>query len=54
MPYSSSTFLNSPNNPSGGVAKPPTPWIGSTIMHATSPAVVVSMTSRRSATQASV
>ena len=43
-----------PNSPSGGTAKPPTPWIGSAIMQATWPAVVVSITSRRSSTQAAM
>ena len=43
-----------PKNPSGGTAKPPTPCTGSAIMQATSPAVVESMTSRRSRTQAAV
>ena len=52
MPCSSSTSLNAPKKPSGGVAKPPTPWIGSAIMHATSPEVGLSSTSRRSSTQA--
>jgi hypothetical protein len=52
MPYSSRTSFIAPKNPSGGTAKPPTPWIGSAIMHATSPAVVLSITSRRSSTQA--
>ena len=40
--------------PSGGVAKPPTPWIGSAIMQATSPEVIVVMTSRRSSAQAAM
>ena len=39
------------SSPSGGITNPPTPWIGSAIMHATSPAVVVASTSRRSSTQ---
>ena len=39
---------------SGGTANPPTPCTGSAIMHATSPAVVVARTSRRSSTQASM
>ena len=30
-----------PKKPSGGTVNPPTPWIGSAIMQATSPAVVV-------------
>ncbi len=38
--------------PSGGTMKPPTPWMGSAIMQATSPDVHMSMTSRRSWTQA--
>ena len=34
MPYSSRTSLNAANSPSGGVLKPPTPWIGSAIRQA--------------------
>ncbi len=52
MPYSSSTSFMAPKKPSGGTVNPPTPWIGSAIMQATSPAVVVVMMSRRSSTQA--
>jgi len=54
IPYSPSTFCIAPKNPSGGTANPPTPWIGSAIMHATSPLVPMSMTSCRSCTHAAV
>ena len=47
-------LFNAAKNPSGGTMKPPTPWIGSAIRQATSPAVVVSMTWRRSAAQAAL
>ena len=43
-----------PNSPSGGTVNPPTPWIGSAIRQATSPAVAVTMTSRRSSTAAAM
>ena len=46
------TFSTRPKKPSGGVAKPPTPWMGSAMRQATSPLVVVSITSRRSSVQA--
>ena len=36
----------------GGVTNPPTPWIGSAIIAATSPDVVVSITLRTSSAQA--
>ena len=54
MPLASSTLPMAPKKPSGGTAKPPTPWIGSAIMAATSPAVAMSMSCTRSSTQAEV
>ena len=54
IPYSSRTSFNEAKNPSGGTTKPPTPWTGSAIRQATSPAVVVSMTWRRSAAAAAL
>ena len=54
MPCSSRTSLKAPKNPSGGRAKPPTPWIGSAMKQATSPEVIMSITWRRSSTQAAV
>ncbi len=52
IPRRSSTSFRAPYMPSGGVAKPPTPWMGSAIRQATSPAVAVSNRPSRSATQA--
>ena len=43
-----------PKKPSGGTANPPTPWMGSAIMAATSPEVVMSMSCTRSSTHAEV
>ena len=53
-PRLSNSFFMAPKKPSGGVAKPPTPWMGSAIMAATSPEVIMSNTWVRSSTQASV
>src|SRR2546430_5957793 len=40
IPYSARTSAIAPYIPSGGTQNPPTPWIGSAIMHAPSPEVV--------------
>ena len=54
MPWESSTFLYSPNRPSGGMVKPPTPWMGSAIRHATSRAAPAVSRCSRSAVQAAM
>ena len=54
MSWDDSTFPMAPKKPSGGTVNPPTPCMGSAIMAATSPAVVMSMSCTRSSTQAPV
>ena len=54
MPWDDSTFPMAPKKPSGGTANPPTPWMGSAIIAATSPEVVMSMSCTRSSTHAVV
>jgi hypothetical protein len=52
IPNSSRISLTIPKYSGGGVMNPPTPWIGSAIIAAGSPVVVVSMTFRTSSAQA--
>src|SRR6266508_3659890 len=52
MPHSSRIRFTIGKYSGGGVTNPPTPWIGSAIMAAGSPVVVVSMTFWRSSAQA--
>ena len=54
MSWDDRTLCIAPKKPSGGTANPPTPWMGSAIMAATSPEVVMSMSCTRSSTQAEV
>ena len=49
-----STLCIDPKNPSGGVANPPTPWMGSAMRQAADPVVIMSRTWVRSSVQASV
>ena len=52
MPNSSRMDFTMGKYSGGGVTNPPTPWIGSAIIAAGSPVVVVSMTFRRSSAHA--
>ena len=52
IPYSSRIAFTLVKYSLGGVMKPPTPWIGSAIIAATSPEVVVSITLRTSSAHA--